>query len=122
MEMVEERKWQSVGAYISVPEPILASIDAEYSTHKEKMSALAEYVATIIPNITWEEIAAVLYQWDQDRAVERVKQYLNTIHGEFNLQVIQIRDLGKAVYAKQEFLLHPYMDALQSCVMERKSP
>ena len=43
--------------HISVPKPILASIDAEYSTHKEKMSALAEYVATIIPNITWEEIA-----------------------------------------------------------------
>ena len=120
MEMVEERKWQSVG--VSVPKPILASIDAEYSTHKEKMSALAEYVATTIPNITWEDIAAVLYQWDQDRAVERVKQYLNTFHGELNLQVIKIMDLGKAVYAKQEFLPNPYIDALQSCVMERKSP
>ena len=81
MEMVQEREWQSVGLYL-VPESIWDSIDAKYSTHKEKISALASYVATIIPDITWENIATLLYWCDQHRAVERVKPYLNIVHGE----------------------------------------
>ena len=82
MEMVEDWEWQRVGEYLSVPYSILLRINSEYSTFKEKMYALASYIAAILPNITWEKVATVLYQWDQHRAVERVRTYLHTILGD----------------------------------------
>ena len=66
---------------LSVPNSIWTKIDAECSSHEEKISALANYVATIRPDMTWEKIATVLYQSDQHRAVESVKPYLHTVHG-----------------------------------------
>ena len=70
-----------MGDELSVPGSILDKIDVECSSDDEKMSALANYVVTIIPGITWETIATVLYQWDENRAVERVKPYLHIVPG-----------------------------------------
>ena len=87
MEVVRQAKWREVGERLSVPDPILHKIDAECSSDAEKMSAVANYVVTIIPDITWEGIAAVLYEEDEEKAVERVKPYLHIIPGEscFNI-------------------------------------
>ena len=81
MEVVRQEWWRDVGERLSVPQSILDKIDVECSSHDEKMSAVANYVATTIPGITWETIAAVLYQLDEDRAVERAKPHLHTVPG-----------------------------------------
>ena len=67
-----------VGLYLSVPETIRDKID-ECSSDEERASALAKYVVTILPNVTWEEIAAALYRDNEERAVERAKSYLHTV-------------------------------------------
>ena len=76
------RKWDNVGMWLSVPEAIRNKISAECSSDDEKISTLANYVVTSLPNIDWEEIAAVLYKCDEERAVERAKSYLHTVPGE----------------------------------------
>ena len=76
------RDLESVGISLSVPEAIRNKISAECSSDDEKISTLANYVVTIIPNIDWEEIAAALYECDEERAVERAKSYLHTVPGE----------------------------------------
>ena len=67
---------------LSVPDSILYKIDVECSSHDEETSALANYVVTTIPGITWETIATALYRLDEERAVERTKPYLHIIPGE----------------------------------------
>ena len=70
-----------MGSGLSVPQSILGKIDVKCSSDDEKMSAVANYVTTIIPGITWETIATVLYRRDEGRAVERAKPYLHTVPG-----------------------------------------
>ena len=76
MEGVKGLKSWLVGLYLSVPEAIRDKINAECSSDKEKVSALAKYVVIILPNVTWEDIAGALYRQDEERAVERAKSYL----------------------------------------------
>ena len=70
-----------VGGGLHVPESIRENIDAECSSDEEKMSAVINYVVTIVPDITWEKIAAGLYEEDEEKAVERVKPYLHILPG-----------------------------------------
>lgn len=74
---------------LSVPGSIFKKINVECSSRDEKMSALANYVATIIPGITWETIASVLYQHGVERAVERTKTYLHMVTGESQCCVLE---------------------------------
>ena len=81
MEVVRQERWREVGGGLLVPRSILDEIDAECSSDDEKMSAVINYVVTIIPDITWEMIATTLYQNDEEKAVERVKPYLHILPG-----------------------------------------
>ena len=81
MEVVRLERWRRIGDGLEVPDSILDKIDAECSSNDEKMSALIDYVVTIIPDITWEEIATALYKENEEKAVERVKPYLHILHG-----------------------------------------
>ena len=85
MQVVGEGWWRFVGFSLSVPPSILNNIDAKYSSHDEKLSALASYVATILPGITSERIASVLYEWDEHAAVEQVKTHLHIVPGKLRL-------------------------------------
>ena len=76
------RDWDGVGRQLLVPTAIRNKISAECSSDDEKISTLANYVVTIVPNIDWEDIAAVLYSCVEERAVERAKSYLHTVPGE----------------------------------------
>ena len=67
-----------MGIDLSIPDAIRGKI-MECSSAEEKVSALAKYVVTILPNVTWEDIAAVLYHSDEKRAVEQAKSYLHTV-------------------------------------------
>ena len=71
-----------MGNRLSVPNAVCDKISAECSSDDEKISTLANYVVTIVPDIDWEEIAAVLYRCDDERAVERAKSYFHTVAGE----------------------------------------
>lgn len=84
MERVREVVWSG----LLVPTSILKKINVECSSHNEKTSALANYVATIIPGITWETIASVLYQHSMERALERIKPYLHIVTGESQCYVL----------------------------------
>ena len=77
------RKWKDVGMWLSVPRAILGKIAVEYSSNDERIYALASYVVTTVPNITWEDIAAALYSEDEKRAVERVKPYIQRFDGKY---------------------------------------
>ena len=77
------RRWRDVGWWLSVPDAILDKIDDECSRNDERISAVASYVVTTVPNITWEDIAAALYSWDEERAVERVKPYIQRFDGNY---------------------------------------
>ena len=77
------REWRDVGRCLSVPDAILAKIADEYSSNDERISALTSYVVTTLPNITWEDIAAALYEMDEKRAVERVKPYIQRFDGKY---------------------------------------
>ena len=81
MEVVEQREWRRVGIWFSVPDSILNKVDAECFSYDERISALANYVVTSIPGITWEKIASRLYRLDEERAVERAKPYLHIVPG-----------------------------------------
>lgn len=65
-----------------MPVSIRNKIEAECSNHYEKISALADYMVTIIPGITWETIVTALYRCDEVKAVEQAKPYLHTVPGE----------------------------------------
>ena len=77
------RKWRDVGMWFSVPGALLAKIAVECSSNDERISAVASYVVTTVPNITWEDIAAVLYRKDEERAVDRVKPYIQRFDGKY---------------------------------------
>ena len=81
MEVVRQERWKEVGRGLVVPHSVEDKIDAECSSDDEKMSAMIKYVVTIIPDITWEKIAAVLYEEDEEKAVEQVKFYLHILPG-----------------------------------------
>ena len=81
IEVVSQEEWRNVGGILSVPQSILDKIDVECSSHGERMSAVANYIATIMPEMTWATIATILYQWGEVRAVERAKPYLYTVPG-----------------------------------------
>ena len=82
MEVVRQKRWREVGIGVLAPDSILDKIDAKCSSDDEKMSAMIKYVVTIIPDATWETIAAALYEKDEEKAVERVKPYLHIFPGE----------------------------------------
>ena len=76
-------KWWDVGMWLSVQPAIRDKIAVECSSNDERISALASYVVTTIPNITWEDIATALYNEDEERAVERVKPYIQRFDGKY---------------------------------------
>ena len=77
------RKWRDVGRCLSVPDAIRDKIAVECSSNDERISAVASYVVTTVPSITWEDIAGALYSEDEKRAVERVKPYIQRFDGKY---------------------------------------
>ena len=80
MEVVRQERWREVGNEL-VSDSILDEIDAECSSDDEKMSAVINYLVTIFPDITWEKIAVLLHEKDEEKAVERVKPYFHILPG-----------------------------------------
>jgi len=87
------REWWNLGFELSVPPAIRDKIAVECSSNDERISALASYVVTTLPSITWEDIAGVLYSVDEERAVERVKPYIQRFDGKYKCTQVYVHPL-----------------------------
>ena len=67
-----------------VPKIVMDDIRANpsYSTEEEKRIAGLQYYLQTVPGASWERIAGVLWQTQEHTALEGVRQYLPSTHGE----------------------------------------
>ena len=67
-----------------VPKSVINDIMANpsYSTEEEKRIAGLQYYLQTVPGASWERIAGVLWFLEQNTALEEVRQYLPSTHGE----------------------------------------
>lgn len=68
---------------LSIPGGILDRIVTECSSELEQKSALANYIVTTLPNVTWEGIAAKLYSLNEMRAMKQAQMFIHRIAGEY---------------------------------------
>ena len=54
-----------------------------YSTEEEKRIAALQYYLQTVPDASWEVIAGALWQLEEHTALEEVRQYLPSTHGEW---------------------------------------
>ena len=74
--MAEVRDWESVGSNLGVPPSKRLEIMQHSSTKREKSLVLGDYWVNTHPDASWEKLARVLYQSEEERALGVVKQYL----------------------------------------------
>ena len=70
--------WRSVArsGYVNVPPPVKRRIEDQYTTETEQSCATWEWYVNTQPLASWEWIALALYHAGEDRAMEKVAQYL----------------------------------------------
>ena len=74
--MAEVGDWWDVGDWLDVPLSKRQEIRQQSSTEREKSLTLGDYWVNTAPDASWEELARVLYQWEEERALAVMKQYL----------------------------------------------
>ena len=74
--MAEVGNWDRVGIYLGVPLSKREEIKQQSSNEREKSLALGDYWVNTDPDASWERLARVLYQEQEERAVAVTKQYL----------------------------------------------
>ena len=74
--MAEVRDWESVGSWLNVPYSKRQEIMQQSSTEREKCLAVGDYWVNTDPDASWERLAWVLYQSQEEKALAVVKQYL----------------------------------------------
>lgn len=74
-------RWRDVGEWLFVPSAVLDQICVKYMKDM-RASALAEYVVTFLPALTWEGITAALHYCGEKKAMECVMPYVHTLPGE----------------------------------------
>ena len=73
--MAEVGDWVSVGSSLGVPDSKRQEINQQSSTDREKCLALGDYWVNTAPGASWEKLARVLYQREEERALAVTKQY-----------------------------------------------
>ena len=76
--MAEVRNWEKVGSILGLDVPLSKrqEIWQQSSTEREKSLALGDYWVITDPEASWENLARVLYQNGEKRALAVTKQYL----------------------------------------------
>ena len=64
----------------SVEDDIMAN--PSYSTEEEKRIAGLQYYLQTVPGASWERIAGALWFMEEHTALDEVRQYLPSTHGE----------------------------------------
>ena len=78
--MAEVGNWGKVGRRL-VPYSKQQEISQQSSTEREKSLALGDYWVNTDPDPSWEELARLLYQEGEERALAVTKQYLQQRQG-----------------------------------------
>ena len=70
---------------LGVPDSVINDIrsNPSYSTEEEKRIAGLQYYLQTAPGASWERIAGVLWYMEEHTALEEVRQYLPSTHGEW---------------------------------------
>ena len=87
--MADVGNWEEVGGTfgLGVPPSKLQEI-SRLSTTKERSLAVGKYWVETYPHASWENLARVLYQRGEKKALEVIKQYLHEgMYSEFFLNV-----------------------------------
>ena len=74
--MADVGSWRVLGRGLGVSDSKLREISQQSSTVKERSLALGEYWVNTAPDASWEELARVLYQEGEERALAVTKQHL----------------------------------------------
>ena len=72
----EVKDWSAVVSVLVVPSPIQHRIVQRYPTEAERSCAAAKWWLNTVPSPSWKDLALDLYHEGEDRAVEKVAQYL----------------------------------------------
>ena len=77
--MKDVSDWRTVVAgypSVSVPHPVERRIEDQYTTETERSCATWEWWVNTVPSASWGSLARALYHEGEDRALEKVSQYL----------------------------------------------
>ena len=74
--MKDVKDWRSVGGSFFVPDPIIQRIKAQNTAETERSCALGQWWVNTHPSPTWMDLALAVYHEGEDRALEKVAQYL----------------------------------------------
>ena len=75
--MKEVRDLRIVAAVLDVPDPIVQRIAQGYTTERQRSCATGEWWVNTHPWASWDDLALTLYYAGEDRALEKVSQYLS---------------------------------------------
>ena len=76
MKEVSDWRWVATSGYLNVPHPVERRIEVQYATETERSCALGEWWVNTQYSPSWDHLALALYYAGEDRAVEKVSQYL----------------------------------------------
>ena len=74
MEMVED--WRNVANFIYIPDAIQERITQHHTTDKEQSCVAGEWWVHTGLSPSWDFLASALYYEGEDRALEKMAQYL----------------------------------------------
>ena len=76
--MKEVSDWRRVArsGHVGVPSPVVRRIEDQYTTETEQSCATWEWWVNTDPSASWMDLALALYHEGEDRALEKVSQYL----------------------------------------------
>ena len=76
MEMVEDWRKVATSFFIDIPDAIQEKIIQHHTTDKEQSCAAGEWWVHGVPYTSWYDLASALYHEGEDRALEKMAQYL----------------------------------------------
>ena len=81
LETLPDDQWYRFGRWLNVPESQLDGIRSQYSTKRERKSALLHTYLTSHPAPSWQHVAGALYAYDDGEfhaVLERVQKMFPT--------------------------------------------
>ena len=73
--------WEKVGRSLNIPGSKRREISDQHSSERERSCAVGVYWLQTLPDVSWEQLAGVLYYEGEEEAVEAVKEFLPTSRG-----------------------------------------
>ena len=78
LETLPDDEWYGFGVWLDVPWSQQDKILSQYSTERERKSALLHTYLTFYPAPSWQHVADALYRYDYHAVLERVQTMFPT--------------------------------------------